>query len=100
MRMDIVNAVERLTTKPRRVEVVDIAVGGVEQVEHVDSQLDLLQDLIAALNVDQAGGLRSDRVVFDEGPGAEVPPTETSGGLCNPSIVAPADTTVPTAWGT
>lgn len=48
MKVDAVHALKRLAGQPRRVVVVDIAVGNIEKIEHVDDDLDVLREIVFA----------------------------------------------------
>src|SRR3569832_792329 len=56
----------------RAAPVVDVARAPVVEVEHVDRKLCLGREFVAHTQAGQRRGLRSLRVVFDEGPRAEV----------------------------
>ena len=72
MQVDVVDAIEGLAGQTRRVVVVDVAVGRIEQVEHIDDDLHILGEFLPALQVDQARRARRHRVVFDQRTRAEV----------------------------
>lgn len=66
MEMDVVSASQRLARQSRRVVVVDVAVGCVENVEYVDDDLHVLRELVAAFEIHQARGRRPDGVVLNQ----------------------------------
>ena len=78
MRVDVGNSGVRLTWPPRGVEVVDITVCGVEEVEDVQRELEVLREPISSLQIHQTRRLRLDRVVFNQGALTEVAPAKAS----------------------
>ena len=79
VRVDVVHALERLTRQPGRVEVVDIGHVGVEQIEALDCQAQLVGEVHANLSVPDRRRLRRDGPVLDERPWTEVPQPDAAG---------------------
>ena len=72
MEMHIADAADCLAWEARRVEVIDIAVLGVEQIEDFERQPHAFADLVAGLEVDEPRRFRSNRGALDQRTRTEV----------------------------
>ncbi len=54
--MDVVHTCRRLPGKARGVEILDIAVLGIEKVENLDAEAQIVAELVADVGIEERGG--------------------------------------------